>query len=168
MTAKKPLKLFHAEEIFLKLPGMWQLSRKVANLGVFEGQAHFSTPLSLTLRYREEGVLHHFSGAELEGFREFDFRLILDTIAIDFVEDHRRGNRYVDLRFDRRGSSLVAQGIHECPPDTYVHRMKWVTDDSFNVVIDVRGPAKNFRLVSTYERHHLLALDGGQAPMSRG
>jgi len=157
--ANEPPELSYAEKIFFKLPGMWQLTRKVDDLGVFGGQAHFSTPLSLTLRYREEGVLNQVSGPEMESFREFDFRLIRDTIAIDFVEEHRRGNRYVDLRFDRHGSLLVAQGTHKCPPDTYEHRMTWHSNNSFNVVINARGPAKNFRLDSKYERQHLLALD---------
>lgn len=131
---------------------MWWLVRKVGNLGIFRGQAHFSTSLSQTLRYREEGVLHQILGPDLEVFRDFDFRLILDTIAIDFAGDHRRGKRYVDLRFDHRGSNLVAQGLHECAPDTYIHRMTWPSNKSFSVVVDVRGPNKNFRLVSKYER----------------
>lgn len=168
MTTRTTAELSHAEKIFPKLPGMWRLTRKVGRLGVFKGRAYFTTPVSQTLRYREEGVLHQASGAELEGFREFDFRLILDTIAVDFVEDHRRGNRYVDLRFSRLGSSLVAEGRHECPPDTYTHRMTWLADDAFNVVIDAQGPAKNYRLASAYQRHHLYDDDGEEAPMLLG
>lgn len=152
MTLKKTAELSHAEKIFRRLPGMWQLTRKVGTLGVFEGQARFSATRPWTLRYREDGVLRQASGPDLEGFREFDFRLMLDAIAVDFVEDHRRGRRYVDLRFDPHGPDLFAQAIHTCPPDTYTHRMTWLADGSFEVVVEARGPAKRYRLVSTYER----------------
>lgn len=138
--------------IFKSLEGRWTLDRRIEPAGHFRGEARFTPhggPDSLL--YREDGVLEQ-DGRQIPGYREFFYRLADDRIEIDFAEPHRRGQPYVALSFVREGDLLVARAEHRCAPDHYRHEMRWQDADQFMTDIRVSGPAKDYRLITRYQR----------------
>lgn len=139
-------------EIFARLEGTWRLERAVGDLGTFTGVAVFQAQAPDVLRYREDGILLQESGISLPGYREYDYHLGTDGLAIHFVEAHRRGALYVALRFSGTGSACRAEATHLCPPDVYRHRMTWLAEGGFSTVVDVEGPRKSYALVTRYRK----------------
>ena len=143
--------------IFRCLEGSWSLVRQIEPEGRFHGEAQFLPLDGGTLHYREEGVLEK-DGREIAGYREFLYRLVGDRIVIDFADPQRFRQPYVSLSFDREGTAFVARAEHFCAPDRYVHEMGWHNADHFMTDIRVKGPAKDYRLITRYARR----TDSGQ------
>lgn len=141
-----------AAALFARLEGEWRLTREMGDLGTFTGHAVFQARAPDVLRYREDGALQQTSGLRLPGYREFEYRLDADQIAIHFVEAHRRGALYVMLQFTGAEDSCHAQATHVCPPDTYRHSMSWQAENAFSTVVDVTGPRKSYTLVTRYRK----------------
>lgn len=138
--------------IFHCLEGRWALDRQIDPAGRFYGEAQFSLHGDKeSLLFREDGVLEQ-DGRQIPGYREFFYRLADDRIEIDFAEPHRRGQPYVALSFVREGNLLVARADHHCAPDSYRHEMRWENSDRFMTDIRVSGPAKDYRLLTRYDR----------------
>lgn len=151
MTTRRNASTIEAA-IFARLEGEWRLERRMGDLGTFTGVAVFRPCAPDVLRYREDGVLLQENGISLPGYREYDYRLAPDGIAIHFADAHRRGALYVTLRFSGLAAAYEAQATHLCAPDTYRHRMIWHADDRFSTVVAVEGPRKSYTLASHYCR----------------
>jgi hypothetical protein len=136
------------------LSGAWQLDREIRGAGAqFRGRAVFDPEPGDTFIYRECGTLLLRDGRELSSYRSYTYRPSEREFTVAFADGPTRGNVFVRLIFDAvDDQQLVANDIHRCGADTYEVRYILGRPGAFETIIDVVGPAKAYRLLSSYVR----------------
>lgn len=109
----------------------------------FEGQASFE-PDASGLRYTETGTLLLPTGGALTAQRSYAFRDGVNGIEV-FFQDGR------PFHAIPRGAD-VAAATHWCDPDTYAVSYEFVAWPDWTARWDVRGPYKNYSMVTRYSR----------------
>ena len=139
-----------AEKIFHFLKGEWVLKREINPHGSFEGTAKFTLLDDMTLAYKEEGVLTLNAGNALDDVtKRYIYKLEGGGIAVYFNDGPNKGNLFHHLEFDNNGIAITT---YDCPPDIYKTKMHLKFPDAFEIIYDVNGPKKQYRIKSYYER----------------
>lgn len=127
--------------------GLWQLTRRIEDRligrsGELSGKARF-TPDGAGLRYDEEGVLHLDGQPPVQAKRSYLWRQGADGIEVWF-DDGRFFHR-----FDAEG---VSAAQHWCDPDDYQVRYDFSAWPRWQSAWQVKGPRKDYLMVSEYQR----------------
>ena len=127
--------------------GEWTLRRMIMDrlsgrTARFAGTARYASAAE-GLRCVEEGRLIWPGIAPLSGRRVCIWRAEGDGIAVEF-EDGRPFHRFVPAG--------TADAVHECAPDLYRARYDFVNWPKWGVRWSVRGPRKDYVMVSRYFR----------------
>ncbi|WP_455385467.1 DUF6314 family protein [Acidihalobacter prosperus] len=144
-TGKVP---FPVDDLIVFLNGDWVLHRRLVSLeprqsGAAQGEANFRLSGD-GLDYRETADVR-FAGHAGRASREYRYRLIDQGCAEVFFADGRPFHR-LDLR---RGRWRVE---HVCGEDVYRGSFRVLGPGLWVVRWKVRGPRKNLRITSVYER----------------
>ncbi|SHF67947.1 DUF6314 family protein [Streptoalloteichus hindustanus] len=139
--------------LFDSLVGQWALSRTISGFGVFDGTARFRPIQADVLRYREEGELVTATGERGPAYREYFYLLRGERILVCFTDTEPGGRVLHDLLPAGSGAGpLSASAVHHCGRDVYTGHYDFRAPDRFDVRIEVRGPAKDYTIRSTYRR----------------
>ncbi|MEM1431513.1 MAG: DUF6314 family protein [Pseudomonadota bacterium] len=135
------------------LAGAWALERRIADrrageAGTFSGRAVF-TPDADGLRYREAGGLRLPGRPALQAERVYLWRAAAGWIDVRF-DDGRPFHRFAPPSAGDGGAGPDAP--HLCGRDLYQVRYAFESGSSWSAVWEVRGPRKDYRLVSHYTR----------------
>lgn len=135
------------------LPGTWHIDRQINVKGQaeskFQGLAHIRpTDMRGTFSYHEEG---RFVGedVQLEGYRDYLFKVKGDTLTILFADAHRMGEKYVTLDFL---DGVTAQDTYLCDDDIYGLIFEIISGEYFVTETTVSGPEKDYKLITNYKR----------------
>jgi hypothetical protein len=136
------------------LSGAWQLDRDIKAAGAqLRGEAIFEPEPDGAFGYRECGTLRLRDGRELSSHRRYTYRPSERGFTVAFADGPAIGSDFVRLIFDALdGERLVADDVHHCGDDIYEVRYVLALPSAFETVIDVTGPAKAYRLISSYVR----------------
>ncbi|WP_299693023.1 DUF6314 family protein [uncultured Tateyamaria sp.] len=122
--------------------GVWQISRKIhhadGTCATFDGQAVFA-PEADGLRHDETGTLRIGAGPPLSATQRYCW----DADLAVYFEDGR---------FFHHVPPLGGDTAHWCDPDQYDGRYGFEDWPSFTVQWRVRGPRKDYRMLSRYDR----------------
>lgn len=126
--------------------GSWQIARRIEDRlsgqpGHFTGRARFDTD-GTCLRYREEGLLTLGAAPPLAATREYIWRQEGGLIVID----HGDGSAF--HRFD----PADPRAEHHCAPDHYLVRYSFGRWPNWRAEWQVKGPRKDYRMISDYRR----------------
>lgn len=119
--------------------GEWAIARRITQAhgaAVFTGTARF-TPAQGGLAYHEEGVLTLPGVAPMRAERDYLWRGDGDRIAVLFADG-------------RAFHHIGAEAAHWCDPDDYRVRYDFTRWPEWRTEWQVRGPRKDYRMVSTY------------------
>ncbi|MBO9555987.1 DUF6314 family protein [Cellulomonas sp.] len=132
-----------------RFAGEWSIDRTVVDAragldGTLVGTARFDPTDDGGLACVEEGVLT-FGGSERPATRRLLLRPGPDGSVDVLFGDGRPFYRF-DLLDDRWS------GVHDCGRDTYTVAGRFLDDDTFEETWHATGPAKDYRLTTTYRR----------------
>ncbi len=138
-----------------RLPGRWSLQRivegKASQQGSMQGVATFRPLGNGAMAYREEGRLRLPGGEAFDAFREYLYDRAPGGFAVFFAETPRR--LFHDVRLHQGGGGALAGAAeHLCGQDHYATRYAFHTDGRFVIRHDVRGPRKDYKMTTWYER----------------
>ncbi|PPB80000.1 hypothetical protein LV82_02282 [Albidovulum inexpectatum] len=128
------------------LEGIWLIQRKIDDRRAghvlhFAGQAQFR-PDGIGLHYFETGQLHLPDGTKLRAERSYLWRRQAGRIVVLFPD----GRSFHDFTPDR------AEACHLCAADEYRVRYDFSGWPEWRAEWAVRGPAKDYAMVSHYRR----------------
>lgn len=139
-----------AEQVFGKLAGEWALIRAIEPaLGSATGKARFSESGPGRLHYREDVELRLSTGYVGEGYREYDYVLEGDRIRVLLTDGTTMHLLDFTATYD---SALTAADIHDCRADQYRGTYRLDERGVLTVEMKVDGPAKDYRIVTEYQR----------------
>jgi hypothetical protein len=146
--------VIEGSRLLRSLSGAWQLDREIRGAGAqFLGKAVFEPQPDGTSNYREWGTLLLRDGRELSSHRSYTYRPSERGFTVAFADGPTLGDIFVRLLFDAvDDQQLVADDVHRCGADTYEVRYILGRPGAFETIIDVVGPAKAYRLISSYVR----------------
>lgn len=127
------------------LPGRWQVERELRDgerRGRFSGEATFALDGDEIVwdEQGEIGLGDHVGPARRR------LRLVRGSGAWEVRFDDGRPFHRLDLSAGRWSAG------HDCRADRYDGAFEVLSDDAFDVIWDVHGPAKDQRIVSRYRR----------------
>lgn len=138
------------DNLFLFFAGEWSLSREIDPHGSFEGSAMFTQIDDNTLQYEEQGVLQLKEGYTLDDVtKRYLYKFEDEVLVIYFDDGPDKGKLFHRLEFDEQGLALAT---HDCPPDVYQAKMHLKSSDAFEIIYDVKGPRKNYKITSLYKK----------------
>ncbi|TMV77430.1 trigger factor [Thioclava sp. BHET1] len=128
--------------------GEWRIARRIEDRragqsGAFEGRA-VSTPDAAGLVYAEEGVLRIGSGPGMRAERRYFWQAAGAEIAVFFAD----GRAF--HQFDPAEGGPAAR--HYCDPDIYDVVYDFSRWPDWRAIWEVRGPRKDYRMESLYQR----------------
>lgn len=112
--------------------------------GTLQGQARIEAAGADRATYMEEGKLRLGQGEPLHATRTYLWRGRPGVIEVSF--DDGRPFHMVPLE------DLSPSAVHLCPPDRYQVTYDFETWPRWTSKWDVEGPAKAYRMVTTYTR----------------
>ncbi|MEM7470880.1 MAG: DUF6314 family protein [Pseudomonadota bacterium] len=133
--------------------GAWHLSRVIEDRltqakGTLTGEARFAKRGPGVLDYIESGSLSYGAQAPMEATRRYIWEAADDRIVIKFDD----GRDFHDIRTDR----LMPDAEHFCDPDLYhvsYDFTRWsARRQSWRAMWRVKGPKKDYRMMSEYKR----------------
>lgn len=139
------------ETVFAKLVGLWSLTRRIAGIARMQGEARISLIEGDTLHYFEQGCLSLNDGQRFTASRSYLFRARPQGFAVHFDQPTKGLFQEVSLTANS-GGILAATAMHLCPPDRYASRYNFLPNGSFVIAHRVKGPRKDFCLVSRYRQ----------------
>lgn len=136
--------------------GEWGISRRIFQA---TGTAHFTgravfLPDGAGLHYHEEGLMHLPGTAPMRAERDYLWRQTDDGIAVLFAD----GRPFHDFRSD------APEAAHWCDPDDYRVRYSFGLWPEWQAEWRVRGPRKDYRMVSRYSPLQAAEFAGNLAP----
>jgi len=135
--------------VFAALEGEWRLERQGSGGEDFAGTAVFRAAGADSLLLVEEGELRLPAGAPLKARREWLWRLSGEAqLEILF---HPGGRTYHLIPLHPHAGGWAGEAVHPCGDDFYRAQYRFGAD-SFQIVHDVSGPAKDYRLTGRYDR----------------
>lgn len=136
-----------AGDLFSYLKGSWCLTRQITDhnrgqTGQLTGEARF-TPTGNGLVYHERGLLQigDYSGEATQSLR---FQAAENGAAVHFSDG--RPFYHLDL------SASTDSALHLCAPDEYEVTTRVISADEWHQSWQVRGPAKNQKILSVFHR----------------
>ena len=128
--------------------GEWLISRQIdssspGQSGEFVGRAVFD-PSPFGFHYRETGQLTTDSGHEMRAERRYHWHRRGQGAEVRFADD--RTFHVVDL------TAQQPTATHDCPPDWYEGAYDFRHWPRWTVRWQVRGPRKDYRMLSSYSR----------------
>lgn len=127
--------------------GTWHIDRRIDDQlgppGWFTGTARFE-PVAGHFAYHEQGLLHLGDGPAFAAERRYFWRADGEEIAVDFAD----GRPF--HRFDPSHPVVTAE--HDCAPDFYRVSYDFADWPAWQAEWQVRGPRKNYGMVSAYRR----------------
>lgn len=143
--------------VFSDLSGEWQFSREIDDHTRFLGKAIFKVlnGFANTLHYREEAQITSEAGKQQQSYREYLYKLVNDnTIDVYFYSDNKIQGHFIKLQFDNNQNSVSAS--HVCKQDIYTMEYFFGIDNEFRIQCRVKGPKKNFKINTIFERINAL------------
>jgi len=146
-----------ADEVFGLLVGRWRLERGIGpGVGTASGIAVFADGGPGRLNYREDVSLRLATGYTGDAYREYTYLLEADRIRVLLAD----GTTMHDLVFASTSAPAgsgaepvrTATDDHDCRADRYRGTYRMLGDNVLTVEMDVSGPAKDYRMVTRYER----------------
>ncbi|GFE76123.1 DUF6314 family protein [Novosphingobium sp. TCA1] len=146
--------MIEGPSLLRSLSGAWQLDREIRGVGAqLHGEATFEPGPDGAFAYRECGTLRLRDGRELSSHRRYSYRPSEGGFTVAFADGPTIGSDFVRLTFQALdGERLVADDVHHCGDDIYEVRYVLALPSAFETIIDVTGPAKAYRLISSYVR----------------
>jgi hypothetical protein len=138
------------DEVFRRLVGTWKIERSIEGHGTLAGEAVFAPTDDGMLAYRERGELRLDSGAVLTAEREYLFARRPGGLSVFFAEKPPRLFHEVILTGGEE--YLQATADHLCNADHYRSDYAFKADGSFVIRHVVRGPKKDYAIVTVYTR----------------
>jgi len=134
-------------DIFHNLEGKWSIKRILGAVGTAEGEASFiQTGNSNVFSYQEKLEIT-FTGYEKQtGHQEYKF--IYDVERDSISKYNSSDNFMYQLKF----SGNKANGEYDCTPDKYIATYMFLSDNKFFLIYKVTGPAKNYSIVTEFEK----------------
>lgn len=130
------------DRVLADFAGTWAIARTITPqtgpAARFDGTARW-VPSDRGLDYTEEGTLHMDGAAPMQATRAYVW-----TPDMSIYFD--------DGRFFHQVPAAGGQTRHFCDPDTYVGRYDFDDWPHFTVAWDVRGPRKDYRMISRFTR----------------
>ena len=139
--------------LFHSLVGAWDFERVVSGQGAMTGRAVFSPEGPDLMHYREDGVLTLDHGGRFDFFRDYDYRLSGEGIAVAFTD----GRPFHRLLFDpaAEGYPRRATAGHACEADLYRGIYCFEGPDRYAVEWGVTGPRKDYTIRTRFARRGL-------------
>ena len=146
--------MIEGPDLLRSLSGAWQLNRDIKGAGAqLRGEAIFEPEADGAFAYRECGTLRLRDGRELSSHRRYTYRPSERGFTVAFADGLSIGSDFVRLTFEALdGERLIADDVHHCGDDIYEVRYVLALPSAFETIIDVTGPAKAYRLISSYVR----------------
>jgi hypothetical protein len=148
-----------AKDIFNSLAGRWDFQRNITEAALayhIFGSAEFSLRRKDVLRYQETGIFE-INNISHNFFRNYEYVLQTDdnVIPVYFVENDHRANLFHAINLDICDEEFIAANAeHLCINDQYKVQYKFFrnNDEKFEIRYEVKGPAKDYVIVTTYLR----------------
>lgn len=140
----------HADALFDRLEGAWDLGRTIQDQATMTGIARFRRHDPDALEYREEGRVRLADGRAFDAHRQYRFERAPRGFLVFFAEEPPRLFHRIELMRD--GDALAGSATHQCAPDVYDSNYRFLTDGSFFIRHAVRGPRKDYVSVTMFRR----------------
>lgn len=147
-----------AQRVFGMLVGDWLLHRRIEpGLGTATGRAVFAAVGAERLDYREDVRVHLSTGFSGDAYRQYTYLLETDRIRVLTAD----GNTLHVLAFEATDETpggtadetgWAAVDIHTCRADRYRGTYRMDVGGVLSVDMEVLGPAKDYRILTRYER----------------
>ena len=138
------------DKILESLEGRWRIVRRIPGTARLRGVADFTPLRAGQLAYKETGTLLLANGQTTTAEREYIFAAAPAGFDVYFVESPPR--LFHEARLSLSNAVLVAECEHLCIADNYRSRYRWRSADRFSIFHRVKGPRKNYCMVTTYTR----------------
>ena len=137
-------------DFFDGLMGDWQFEREITGNGAMVGVASFTLLAADRAAYRETGTLTLIDGKILKAERRYLYERAKGGFAIYFA-DTEEIFQHVELLAGVEGAW---RGVahHPCKDDLYESEYWFHRDGTFEIRHEVRGPKKNYRIRTMYQR----------------
>ncbi|WP_299657242.1 DUF6314 family protein [uncultured Tateyamaria sp.] len=130
------------ERTLADFAGLWVIERAIVprqgSAAQFMGKAEW-TPTADGLDYIETGTLHMEGAPPMQAERRYRWTRDLSVY-------------FDDGRFFHKVPAFGGRTPHFCDPDTYVGTYDFGEWPDFTVSWDVRGPRKDYQMISTFTR----------------
>ena len=134
------------------LRGEWEIVRRIPGTARLRGAAVFSSIGENRLAYKETGRLVLNNGQTTNAEREYIFTSAPGGFDVFFNDRPER--LFHEARIKEHKHKLVATGEHLCINDKYRARYQWYSNNKFSVSYRVKGPKKDYCMVTMYKRRH--------------
>ena len=138
-------------ELLSRLCGRWSFERSIYGHGSMTGTATFTPIDNKYVAYREEGTLRLTNGAEVEAEQEYIYGQRQDGFDVFFKENSPRLFQGISLA-PSSGAELHGGADHLCGEDCYRSTYEFLANGQFVIRHVVRGPCKDYAMVTTYFR----------------
>ena len=140
------------EFYFKSLAGSWSLERKISTGETFNGKAVFEPISGTAFLMREEGILVLNNGANVPASKYWYWHIADNAILeISYDEEKDQPYHHVNLSGDKSGWSGSAE--HLCGADLYSGSYRF-SKDRFMINQTIKGPNKDYSLITSYESDH--------------
>jgi len=138
--------------VFGNLVGEWYLARTVSTGETLTGKAVFKPLSELCLLMHEEGELELQNGTFVHASRDWYWHLPqADQLAITY--DKCGLENYHAMEMVARCGRWFGEAKHLCGEDVYSGSYMF-SNDGFEINHSVRGPQKNYSLISRYGKFY--------------
>ena len=133
---------------FEDFEGVWTIARTIVDVPsqscrMFHGTAQFIGD-EIAYSYHEAGVLEVPGTAPMKATQSYRWQKAGHGVEVFFVDG--RAFHFVDL------SCANPKASHDCPPDWYEVAYDFATPQEWRSTWRVRGPRKNYEMVSVFTR----------------
>jgi len=136
--------------VFENLVGEWCLEREVSTGESLQGAAVFTAVSKLSLLMHEEGELQLQSGMFIHATRDWYWHLH-KTDELSVTYDEMRLQNYHSMRMSFRVDEWLGNAEHLCGEDIYSGSYAFWCD-RFKIHQRVKGPKKNYSIISRYRK----------------
>ena len=137
--------------ILHSLIGAWTIERRVDDAATLTGSATFERSAANEAVYHEQGTLRLSTGYEASAERRYIYRQSPNGLAVFFDERPPRLFHAVAL-VRGAGGCLEGAAEHACGDDLYLTDYKFDSGADFRICHRVRGPRKDYTMVTVYRR----------------
>lgn len=134
-----------------RLLGIWSFEREISGYGGMSGVATFEPIDGDRSLYEESGELRLDDGQRLHAERRYVYEWLDKGFAVYF---HDTGELFHRVTFADCGEGeWRASANHLCKADSYISEYLFGVDGTFEVRHEVRGPKKDYMILTVYRRN---------------
>ena len=143
--------------LFLLLEGDWQFSREIHGSyeAKLEGTASFQheegDDEKRKYLYTENAQVQMADGSEYASKQSYIYQLKDDGIDV-FKQEEGKWKLMHQLQFSSSEKTCVASHVHQCGQDQYAATYSIKSEDEFELSYQIKGPKKDYSIVSVYSR----------------